>query len=206
MLKMLELVFGQWVYQPFSFLIKSILIAKGCSIGKNFKIMQVPSLILKGGKINIGDNVIIKGYLDIRTREKGQIIIGDNVKIDENVRLIAANDAVLKIGNHTNIGSFCIFNCGDDVTIGDYCLVASFCYVQSSNHGIKAGEHIKLQKHTYKPISIGDDVWIGGAVNILAGSVIEEGCVIGAKSLVRGKIVSQSIAIGIPAQVIKRRL
>lgn len=186
-------------------LIKFILVLKGCKVGRNFLIMAVPSVTLAGGRIVFGDNIIIKGYLDIRTREKGEIHIANNVKIDEGVRLIAANNALLKIGNNTNIGSHCIFNCGSDVFIGEYCLVASFCYIQSSNHGIKRGEYIKKQQHTYRPIKIGDDVWIGGAVSILAGSIIEEGCVIGAKSVVNNKIDAYGIAVGIPAKVIKRR-
>ena len=204
-MRFLALIFGDWVYTPFSFVIKMILILRGCKVGKNFHIMAVPSVLKKGGKIIFGDNVIIKGFLDIRTRQNGEIRIGDNVKIDECVRLIAVNDAKLTIGNNTNIGSYCIFNCGVDVFIGSYCLIASFCYIQSSNHGIKKGEYIKNQTHNYKPIIIQDDVWIGGTVNILPGAVLEEGCVIGAKSVVNKKIERYGIAVGVPAKVINLR-
>jgi len=205
MIRFLALVLGDWVYKPFSLIIKTILILRGCRVGKNFLIMAVPSLQKKGGNIEFGDNVTIKGYLDIRTREKGVIIIGNNIKIDDNVRLIAANDALLSIGNNTNIGSFCIFNCGTNVTVGENCLIASFCYVQSSNHGIRRGEIIKTQRHTYKPISIGHDVWVGGSVNILPGAIIGDGCVIGAKSVVTKEIQPYCIALGIPAIVKKER-
>ncbi|MBE8955352.1 MAG: sugar O-acetyltransferase, partial [Quinella sp. 2Q5] len=55
-----------------------------------------------------------------------------------------------------------------------------------------------------KPIVIGDDVWIGGDVTILPGVKIGSGCVIGAKSLVTKDIPDNVLALGNPAQVVKR--
>ena len=72
---------------------------RGVHVGRNFKILGVPQLRLLGGRnsIVIGDNVFIKGCIDLRTRESGKIIIHNNVAIDANCRLIAANNAVLQI-------------------------------------------------------------------------------------------------------------
>ena len=54
-----------------------------------------------------------------------------------------------------------------------------------------------------KPIKIGNNVFIGYGAIIMPGVVIGDNVVIGAKSLVSRDIPSNSIAVGIPARVIK---
>lgn len=54
-------------------------------------------------------------------------------------------------------------------------------------------------------VVIGNDVWIGNNVTIMSGSMIEDGCVIGAHSVVAGRIPAYSIAVGNPARVVKKR-
>ncbi|MDE6029674.1 MAG: sugar O-acetyltransferase [Clostridiales bacterium] len=54
------------------------------------------------------------------------------------------------------------------------------------------------------PITIGDNCWIAGNVTILAGAEIGSGCVIGAGSVVTGKIPDNSLAYGNPARVVRQ--
>ena len=55
-----------------------------------------------------------------------------------------------------------------------------------------------------KPITIGDDVWIGGDVTVLPGVKIGRGSVIGAKSLVTKDIPENVMAFGNPCRVVKK--
>jgi acetyltransferase-like isoleucine patch superfamily enzyme len=185
-----------------------VLRMKGVAVGPNLQIQGIPSLKIHGSPhdIQIGANVTITGDVDIRNRERGKIIIGDDVKLDTSCRLIAANDAVLKIGAGCRIGAYTIFNCGEDVSVGDHTLMAGFCYIQSSNHGIRKGRLIKDQPHTYGRILIGRDVWLGGHVTVLAGVSIGDGAIIGAKSVVTKDIPPDAICAGIPADVVKKRV
>ena len=57
-----------------------------------------------------------------------------------------------------------------------------------------------------KPVYIGDHVWLGKGCAILKGVHIGSDSVIGMKSLVTKSIESNSIAAGMPAKVIKRRI
>lgn len=52
-------------------------------------------------------------------------------------------------------------------------------------------------------VVIGDDCWIGAGVIILAGVTIGTGCTIGAGSVVKANIPPFSIAVGVPARVIR---
>ncbi len=55
------------------------------------------------------------------------------------------------------------------------------------------------------PVNIGNNVWIGRGCLILPGTVIEEGVVIAANSVVKGTLSSNSIYGGNPAKFIKKR-
>jgi acetyltransferase-like isoleucine patch superfamily enzyme len=59
---------------------------------------------------------------------------------------------------------------------------------------------IRSQGTTRLGITIEDDVWVGANVTFLDGAVVGRGCVIGAGSVVRGKIPPYCIAIGVPAK------
>lgn len=54
-----------------------------------------------------------------------------------------------------------------------------------------------------KPITIGDDVYIGNNVILLPGVNIGNNVIIGAGAVVSRDIPSNSVAVGVPAKVIK---
>jgi acetyltransferase-like isoleucine patch superfamily enzyme len=56
-----------------------------------------------------------------------------------------------------------------------------------------------------KGIVVGDDCWIGAKVTFLDGAHVGKGSVIAAGAVVRGEIPPYSIAVGVPARVIKFR-
>lgn len=55
-----------------------------------------------------------------------------------------------------------------------------------------------------KPVTIGDDCWVGGNVSIMPGVTIGNGCTIGAGSVVTRDVPPFSVAMGSPAKVVKR--
>ena len=71
----------------------------------------------------------------------------------------------------------------------------------SSNHDLD-----NLREHTKaKPISIGDNVWIGANSTVLPEVSIGSNVVIGANSVVTSNIPNNSIAVGNPCKVIKQK-
>ncbi len=140
------------------------------------------------------------------------ILINTNIKIGRNVTLYPGvmlfGDGRIEIGDNVDIGNNTIIYAskfGGGVTIGGNTLIAAQCYIIDTDHGIKAGRLIRNQGNTVSPISIGKDCWIAANCTILKGAKISDGAVIGAKSLVKGTVESNSISVGIPARHLKFR-
>ncbi len=141
------------------------------------------------------------------------VLINQNLKLGKNVVLYPGatlwGDGLIEIGDNVGIGSGTIIyaskNGGGGVKIGSNTRIAAQCYIIDMDHGMAKGELIREQKNTVKRIEIGSDVWIAANCTILKGSRIGDGAVLGAKSLVKGEIESNGIAVGVPAAVIKYR-
>lgn len=88
------------------------------------------------------------------------------------------------------------------VTFGDNVFIAPNCGFYTAGHPLEAGERRKGLEYA-KPITVGNDVWIGGNVVVLPGVTIGDNCVIGAGSVVVRDIPAGSMAAGNPCRVIK---
>lgn len=89
----------------------------------------------------------------------------------------------------------------DKVTIGKYTHTAREVLFIPGSHDISSFEPVQNQQ-----IIIGQGCWIGARATILGGVTIGKGCVIGAGSLVNKNIPDWSVAVGVPAKVIKKRM
>lgn len=122
-------------------------------------------------------------------KSKRRILIGRNVQIND----------------YVHIGSV------SSVSIGNNVLIASKVFISDHNHGSYSGlEHSSpeeppaLRPIVSNPVVIEDNVWIGEFVSVLPGVKIGAGSIIGANSVVTSDIPSNSIAVGVPARVIKK--
>ena len=89
------------------------------------------------------------------------------------------------------------------VCIGDDCFLVSNVSIYTACHSTNPQER-NTRREWAKPVTIGNNVWIGGAVTILPGVIIGDNCTIGAGSVVTHNIPSNSIAAGNPAKVIRK--
>lgn len=88
------------------------------------------------------------------------------------------------------------------VTFGDNVFIAPNCGFYTAGHPIDAAERNKGLEYA-RPITVGDNVWIGAGVSVLPGVSIGDNCVIGAGSVVVKDIPANCIAVGNPCKVIK---
>lgn len=77
------------------------------------------------------------------------------------------------------------------------------CHEYDTEH-YSCGDMIHELPHIIEPIKIEDNVMIGSRVTILPGVTIGEGSIIGTGAVVRKDIPPWSIAVGVPARVIRR--
>ncbi len=88
------------------------------------------------------------------------------------------------------------------VKIGDNVFVGPNVGIYTPCHPIDAKERMTF-KEWAEPVTIGNDVWLGGNVVILPGVTIGDNVVIGAGSVVTKDIPSNCVAVGNPCKPIK---
>ena len=108
------------------------------------------------------------------------IEIGDNFYSNHFLTILDCNK--VKFGNNVFIGPNCNFFCAEHPLD-----------VEQRNKGLE----------TAKPIIVGNDVWFGGNVTVLAGVTIGNGVVVGAGSVVTKNIPDNVVVVGNPAKIVK---
>lgn len=137
------------------------------------------------------------------------ISIGNNTSIHEGTWLAAVpltgNEVQLVIKNGTTIGHFNHIYATKSIIIEDEVLTADKVYISDNLHGYEdVNLPVKEQPiKQCKPVVIGEGSWLGENVCVIGASVGKH-CVIGANAVVTKDIPDFSVAVGIPARVIKR--
>lgn len=135
------------------------------------------------------------------------IKIGEGTNIDSYAKIKVANNGYVKIGKNCSIHSFCVIYGDGGVTIGNDVRMATHTVIVPNNHRFDdVAKKIVDQGVEYKEIKIGDDVWIGAHVTILAGVTIGAHSVIAAGAVVTKDVPEYSVVGGVPARIIKSRL
>lgn len=143
------------------------------------------------------------------------IELGDNVTICKNVDLTAwdyqnglSYTPFIKIGNNVSIGKNAHITSTNEIVIGDNTLLGKFVTITDNSHGNTDFNSLQTSPSKRPLISaggvkIGKNVWIGDKVTILPGVTIGDNTIIGANSVVVKNIPHNSVAVGIPAKLIK---
>jgi acetyltransferase-like isoleucine patch superfamily enzyme len=142
---------------------------------------------VRGSKIVIEDGVVIDSFVKIKPAGgEGDIVIGRNCSINSGV--------VMYIGNGIEIGA--------NVAIGANSTLAP------TNHEYHSADTLIRDQRFMASrggVVIEDDVWIAANVVLLDGAHLGKGCVVGAGSLVRGKLPPYSVNVGTPTRIIGYR-
>jgi protein CpsI len=159
---------------------------------------------------------IIRFPFDIRNAK--YIILGEGFTCGRMCRIEvvgdlkrAKNTTCIEIGKNVRLGDFIHITALNKVVIGNNCGIGPKALISDVNHG-NFGENIEYDTHipyakrslNSKPVTIGNNVWIGESVCVLPGVTIGDGAIIGALSNVTKSIPAYSMAVGNPAKVIKR--
>lgn len=88
------------------------------------------------------------------------------------------------------------------ITIGEDCQIGPNVQLLTPTHPVEPQPR-RDRLEAAKPISIGDNVWLGGGAIILPGVTIGDNSLIGAGSVVTRDIPANSVALGNPARVVR---
>lgn len=135
----------------------------------------------------------------------GNIAFGKNIELGSNIEFHVDNDARLKIGSNTKITGYCFISCVQQVEIHENCLIAEFVSIRDADHGTKSGILMSAQPLTASSINIGSDTWLARGACILKGVSLGTGCVVGANAVVTRSFGDESVLVGVPAKMVKRR-
>lgn len=91
---------------------------------------------------------------------------------------------------------------GAKVRFGDNVFIAPNCCFTTAEHAIDP-EQRKAGLEIAKPITVGNNVWIGTGSTVLAGVTIGDNSVIGAGSVVTKSIPANVVAVGVPCKVLR---
>lgn len=153
----------------------------------------------------ISDKARVSLSADIEESVRGtRVEIRDGAVIDSFVKIKpAGGTGDVVIGEGSVINSGCVLYTGHGIRIGANCSVAANCSFAPTNHAYQDGTQL-IQAQGFLPskggILIEDDCWIGAGCVLLDGTILRQGCVVGAMSLVRGELPPYSIHAGNPLQ------
>ncbi|MFH7028538.1 MAG: acyltransferase [Heteroscytonema crispum UTEX LB 1556] len=178
-----------------------------CHIGSSVYI-QNGAEFLGADCIEIGNGVHI--FRDVRIDGSGhqnnRVSLRNKVAIERGVEIGSLDNTYINIDENTYIAPYvCIAGPGD-IKIGKNCMIASHSGIYANNHNFgDVTQPMRNQGVTRRGIVIEDDCWLGHGVTVLDGVTIGKGSVIGAGSVVTKDIPPFSVAVGVPARVIKKR-
>lgn len=160
--------------------------------------------------IRIAQSARVSHLADIEDSLRGSLIeIGENCVVDSFVKIKpAGGSGNVTIGPDCHINSGCVLYTGNGIVLGRGCLIAANCTLAPTNHAFGRRELLILEQG-FAPskggIVLEDDVWVGSNSVLLDGVHVERGAVIGAGSVVRGRLNAYGIYAGAPARLIGER-
>jgi acetyltransferase-like isoleucine patch superfamily enzyme len=160
-------------------------------------------------KIRIGDRVILDDncVIDAKGDSNTGITIEDDVYIGRNSIVYCKNgDIILK--KKVNLSSNCQVFSSNRLTIGEGTVIGAYTYLLSG------GEYDVTDKETpfadqsgllsKGELTIGANCWISARVTVLDGATVGDHCVLGAGAVVTEPVPPDSLAVGVPAKVVKK--
>lgn len=128
--------------------------------------------------------------------------VGNNPSIEHNFHCDLGYN--IFVGDNFYAGHNCTILDMAEVRIGHNCMIGPNVGIYTAGHNIEPKDR---NKSGYAiPITIGNDVWIGGSVVILPGITIGDNSIVAAGSVVTKDVPANSVVAGNPARILKNIL
>ena len=158
-----------------------------------------------GRRVRIGRNFRTNGRIVIRG--PGRVDIGDDVNAwshaETNVLITFARESRICIGAGTRLNGAGI-QARTRVTIGRRCILGSTLLLDTDHHPLDpARRHDPTAPVASAPITIGDNVWLGGQSAVLKGVTIGDNSVVAFRAVVASDVPANVVVAGNPARIVR---
>lgn len=126
---------------------------------------------------------------------------GDNIYVESNFRVDYGEN--IHVGKNFYANFDCTILDPAPVTIGDNCLLGPGVHIYTPLHPLNPEERASGLEYAL-PVTIEDDVWIGGRAVINPGVTIGHGAVVASGAVVTKNVPSRTVVAGSPAREIKK--
>ncbi|BBI33599.1 sugar O-acetyltransferase [Cohnella abietis] len=125
---------------------------------------------------------------------------GENLFIEPNIRCDYGYNIHVGENFYANFDCTILDVC--EVHIGDNCFIAPGVHIYTATHPIQPLERIAGPEYG-KPVTIGNNVWIGGRAVINPGVTIGDNVVIASGAVVTKNVPANTVVGGNPAKIIR---
>lgn len=159
-------------------------------------------------KIRLGDHVVIDDncVIDAKGSDNRGITIEDNVYIGRNT-IVYCKNGDIRLKCRVNVSSNCEIFSSNRLTVGEDTVIGAYSYLLSGGeYDLSDREHAFSEQtgmETKGELTVGPNCWLGTRVTVLDAACIGEHCVIGAGAVVNRPVPAESVAVGVPAKVVK---
>lgn len=148
-----------------------------------------------------------KFYLDKRCEFKlgkgSRLIIKGNLTLMGDVLIQARDNATISLGKHCVMNRFTTLIAHKGITLGDGVMLGENVKVYDNDHTI-VGNKVMRRDFSVDPVFIGDGCWIANNAVVLKGSSMGPNTIVGALSLVSGKLDADALYLGVPCRKMKK--
>lgn len=174
-----------------------------------FPVVEDHVRLCQPANIHLGRHVYLDHGVYLHACPQG-IFIGDETFVMHGSELHVYNfrglpQSGIWVGRNCFVGEFCLIRGQGGVHVGDAVLLAPRVQMLAVNHLFNDPSRPVIQQGiTARGIVVEDGAWIGAGAILLDGARVGEGAVVGAGAVVTGDVPPHTLAVGVPARVVRR--
>jgi acetyltransferase-like isoleucine patch superfamily enzyme len=159
-------------------------------------------------KIRLGAGTIVDDFatLDAKGSTNDGIRAGDGVYVGRH-SIVYCKNGDIDLADRVNLSANCVVFSSNRLSVGRGTVIGAFSYLLSGGeYDYRDTVHPFCEQTgmtSAGPLSVGRNCWLGAHVTVLDAATIGDHCVIGAGAVVTRPVPADSLAVGVPARVIR---
>jgi acetyltransferase-like isoleucine patch superfamily enzyme len=159
--------------------------------------------------LHLGQGCFLDDFVTIHSsRGGGSVVLEKGVHIHRGTIIEVGQGGKVIVGQATHIqANCCVYGYLGSVRIGQHAMIAPDCGFFPYQHKTDdlSQPMCKQELISKGDIVVEDDVWLGTGAKVMDGVHIGRGAIIGAGAVVTRNVPPYTIAVGVPARVIRKR-